>query len=196
MRKLIFFLLLIVLIFPLTVFGRVGVGTGTAEIRVDKPLKPGGVYDIPSVVIFNTGDESSNYGIGIAYDADRTELRPAKEWFSFDPSLSYLEPTKSQSVAVKLTLPVKARPGDYFAYLETHPVIKTGTGTSVGMAVGTRLFFTVVPANIWQAITLRISSFWTRHAPWDWVILGIALAAIVIVFLRKRFTFQVGVRKK
>lgn len=196
MRKFIILLLIIVLILPLTVFARIGVGIGVSEIRVEKPLKAGGIYDIPSLPIFNTGDESSDYGIGIAYHVERTELRPPKEWFSFNPSPIHLEPTKSQQVLVKLTLPVKVTPGDYFCYLEAYPVVKTQTGASVGIAAGARLFFTVVPSNIVQAITFRVFSFWTIYSPWTWIVLVMTLGAIVIVLFKKFFRFQIGVSRK
>ena len=194
MQKFIIFSLIIVLVLPSIVFARIGVGTATSEIKVDEPLKAGGIYILPSVRIINTGDEPSDYGIGIAYDVDRPLLRPVKEWFSFDPSPLFLEPGQSQAVAIKLTLPLKIQPGDYFCYLESGPVVKTEYGTRVGMSVGTRLFFTVAPANIWQAVVWRVSSFFAMYSPWTWVVLGMVLAAVVIVLFRKRFAFQIRKR--
>ncbi len=196
MRKFIILLLIMVLIFPLAVFARIGVGTGTGTIKVDKSLKPGGIFELPSLQVMNTGDEPSYYGLGIAFHVERTELRPAKEWFSFSPSSFYLEPGKSQLVQIKLTLPVKTQPGDYFAYVQAFPVVETGPGTSVGIAVGAKLFFTVVPANFWQAITFRVSSFWKTYSPWTWVVFGMVLAAIFVVLFKKHFAFQLGVKKK
>ena len=175
---------------------KAGVGISTGTIKVDKPLKPGGIYEFPSLGVSNTGDEAADYEMEIAYHSEQPQQRPSKEWFSFIPSSFYLEPKQSQRVAVKLTLPMKTRPGDYFAYLEVHPVIKAGPGTSIGIAVAAKLYFTVIPANAWQAITYRISSFWTIYSPWTWIVSGIALAAIIIALLRKNFAFQIGVKKK
>ncbi|UZE92896.1 MAG: fimbria/pilus periplasmic chaperone [Candidatus Nealsonbacteria bacterium] len=196
MQKFIILFLIAVLIFPLIVSAKAGVGIGTGTIKIDEPLKPGGIYEFPSLGVSNTGDEPADYEMEIAYHSQQPQQRPSKEWFSFSPSLFYLEPKQSQRVVVKLTLPMKTKPGDYFAYLEVHPVVKAGPGATVGIAVATKLYFSVIPANAWQAITYRISSFWTIYSPWTWIVSGIALVAIIIAFLRKNFAFQIGVKKK
>ncbi len=178
------------------VFASVGVGVNLGKIEIDEPLKPGGIYNFPSIGVINTGDEPGEYELEITYHQDQPELRPLQEWFSFTPQQFHLEPGASQSVAVKLILPVKTKPGDYFAYLEAHPIIKAGPGTTIGVAAATKTYFTVVPANIWQAITHRISSFFEVNAPWTYVVLAMVIGAIIIVIIRKFFAFQVGIRRK
>lgn len=196
MQKFIILLLIVVLVLPLIVFAGIGVGVGIGKIEVDKPLKPGGIYNISPLVIFNTGDEPADYEIGVNYHSKQPQLRPVQEWFSFSPVPFHLEPGQAQNVAVKITLPVKTIPGDYFAYLEAHPIAKAGLGTSIGVAAATKIYFTVMPANIWQAITYRISSFFAMYAPWSYVILAIVLSAIVITIFKKYFSFQFGIRRK
>jgi hypothetical protein len=145
--------------------------------------------------VFNTGDEAGDYEMGVAYHSGQPELRPDKEWFNFTPSSFYLEPNQSQSVAIRLTLPVKTQPGDYFAYLEARPVVKRASGTTITVAAATKAYFTVIPANIWQGIFYRISYFWTKYSPWTWVVSGIVLAAVIAIIFRKFFSFQVGIKK-
>ena len=174
----------------------VGVGVNLGKIQIDEPLKPGGIYNFPSIGVINTGDTAGEYELAVTYHQDQPQIRPAQEWFSFSPSSFNLEPGQSQSVVVKLTLPVKAKPGDYFAYLEAHPIIKAGPGTTIGVAAATKTYFSVIPANIWQAIIWRISSFWTMYAPWTYVVLAIIVAAIIIALFRKFFAFQIGIRRK
>ena len=174
----------------------VGVGVNLGKIQIDEPLKPGGIYNFPSIGVINTGDTAGEYELAVTYHQDQPQLRPVQEWFSFSPSSFNLEPGRSQSVVVKLTLPVKAKPGDYFAYLEAHPIIKAGPGTTIGVAAATKTYFSVIPANIWQAIIWRISSFWTMYAPWTYVVLAIIVAAIIIALFRKFFAFQIGIRRK
>jgi len=174
----------------------VGVGVNLGKIQIDEPLKPGGIYNFPSIGVINTGDTAGEYELAVTYHQDQPQLRPVQEWFSFSPSSFNLEPGQSQSVAVKLTLPVKAKPGDYFAYLEAHPIIKAGPGTTIGVAAATKTYFSVIPANLWQAIIWRISSFWTMYAPWTYVVLAIIVAAIIIALFRKFFAFQIGIRRK
>jgi len=165
MLKITLFIIIISLIFPALILAGVGVGVNLGKIEIDEPLKPGGIYNLPSIGVINTGDEPGDYELAVTYHQDQPELRPAQEWFSFSPSSFPLEPGQSQSVAIKLSLPMKISPGDYFAYLEAHPIIKAGPGTTIGVAAATKIYFTIVPANIWQAITYRISSFFTVYAP-------------------------------
>ena len=186
------------LLFPVYAFARIGVGIGTGKIEVNEKLKPGGIYTLPPLTVLNTGDESSDYGLSIEYHQDQPQLSPAREWFVFNPSSFSLEPGQSKVVEIKLNLPVKIEPGDYFAYLEAHPEKKSETagGSSVGIASAAKLYFTVAPANIWQALYYRLASFWKMYAPWPSVVSAITAALLLIFILRNFFTFQVGVSKK
>jgi len=199
MRKNLFSVILISLAALLTAAGAsagVGVGVNLGKINIDKALIPGGIYNLPSIGVINTGDEASDYGLAITFLQDQPELRPAPEWFSFNPSQFSLEPGESKPVAVQLALPVKTEPGDYFAFLEAHPIVKAGPGTTIGVAAATKVNFTVAPANLWQAITHRISSFFGLYAPWTYVVLVVVIGAILIAIFRRFFAFQIGISKK
>lgn len=198
MKKAIAIIFVFGLILPVLAFARIGVGVGTGKIQVGEPLKPGLIYTLPSFTVFNSGDEPSEYGVGIQFHENQPEMRPLKEWFNFEPSQFYLEPGQSQVVQIKLTLPVKGvKPGDYFVFLQGFPVKKTTAGgTSVGVAAAAKLYFTVAPANFFAGIYYRIGSFFALYSPWSWVVLGMVLAAILIVLFKKHFAFQIGVKKK
>lgn len=196
MKKIIFLSLITTLILPLAALASVGVGVNLGKIEIDEPLKPGGIYNFPSIGVINTGDEPGDYELAVTYRQDQPEQRPPQEWFSFSPALFQLEPGQSQSVSIKLSLPVKMRPGDYFAFLEAHPVIKAGPGTTIGVAAATKTFFTVAPANIFQAVTYRVSSLFVSAAPWSYVVLFVVLGAIIITIFRKFFAFQIKISKK
>jgi len=174
----------------------IGVGVNLGKIEIDEPIKPGGIYNFPSIGVINTGTEPADYELAITYHQDQPEIRPLQEWFSFNPSSFRLEPGESQNVAVKLTLPTKTKPGDYFAYLEAHPVIKAGPGTTIGVAAATKTYFSVAPANIFQAITYRVSSFFTVYAPWTYVVLIVVVGAIIITVFRKFFKFNINIKVK
>ena len=196
MKKIIFLSLIATLILPLAALASVGVGVNLGKIEIDEPLKPGGIYNFPSIGVINTGDEAGDYELAVTYRQDQPEQRPSQEWFSFSPALFQLEPGESQSVSIKLSLPVKMKPGDYFAFLEAHPVIKAGPGTTIGVAAATKTFFTVAPANIFQAVTYRVSSLFVSAAPWSYVVLFVVLGAIIITIFRKFFAFQIKISKK
>ena len=183
----------IVLLLPIAVFGRIGVGVGTGKIQVDKPLKAGGIYDLPVLPVLNTGDEPGQYEVSIEYHEGVPEIRPAREWFHFEPQSFYLEPGKVQIVKIILTLPAKTQPGEYFAYLEGHPVKKSVAGeTTIGVAAAAKLYFTVAPANIFQGIYYRFISLYSRYHPYDTIVLAIIFAAILIFLFKKRFKVQIA----
>ncbi|PIT96520.1 hypothetical protein COT82_02835 [Candidatus Campbellbacteria bacterium CG10_big_fil_rev_8_21_14_0_10_35_52] len=178
------------------VLAKVGVGMGAGEIRVDEPVKLGGIYELPSVRIFNTGDEITTYGMGVAFHQDYHQLRPDKNWFSFNPSTFTIHPGESQEVSITMIVPLKVAPGDYFSFIESGPVPTNAPGTSIGVAVGTKLYFTLAPANIFQAIGFRISSFFKTYSPWSWGGLGfIAFIGLLFIF-KKFFSFNIAMRKK
>ena len=176
-------------------FAKLGVGMGAGEVRLTETVKPGGIYALPSLRVFNTGDETATYGFGVAYHQENPQLRPRKGWFTFNPDTFILEAGQSQEVSITMTVPVKAEPGEYFAFLEAGPVASNQPGTSVGIAVATKLFFTVVPANIFQAVAYRVSSFFGAYSPWSYVGLGVALFILAFFLFRKFFSFNIGVRK-
>src|SRR3989344_5605127 len=122
-NPLIFAVLVALFLFSSSVaFAKIGVGMGAGEIRLTEPMKLGGIYQLPNLRIFNTGDETTTYGRDVAYRQDYPELRPKQDWFSFNPATFTLEAGKSQEVQVTMIVPVKAEPGDYFAFVESGPV--------------------------------------------------------------------------
>lgn len=202
MQKFRIFIICVILILPLAIFARIGVGTGTGEIRIEEPLKAGQIHNLPPLIIFNTGDETSTFSVGVEYHEDQPQLWPAREWFSFEPSEFNLEPGKAQKVAVQLTLPLKTEPGDYFAYLEgmASPKENIAGGAVIGVAAAAKIYFTVTPANVWQAIYYRLSALWKKYYPWTWII-SILVAGAVIIFLfrtffRKFFKLNIKISKK
>ena len=74
--------------------------------------------------------------------------------------------------------------------------MKDKTGTRIGVAAAVKLYFTVVPSNIFQAIYHRIHSFFTLYAPWTWIVLVMIIAATVITIFRRIFRFQIRISKK
>ncbi len=193
-----FFLFLLVFFSSfLPAFARLGVGVGTTRIQVQEILKPGIIYELPPFTVLNTGDEPADYGVDIAYHQDQPELKPAPEWFAFDPPKFHLEPGKVQSVKVKLNLPIRTVPGKYFAYLEGYPIKKSdGQNTQVSIAAAGKLYFSVAPANPVLGIYYRALSFWKIYSPWPKVaVVVLALAAIMVLF-RRFFKLQINVKKK
>lgn len=181
--------------FAPTAFGKIGVGVGTGKIQVDEQLKPGTIYQLPVVTVLNTGDTPSDYKVSVAYHQDQKEKRPEASWFIFSPSEFRLDPTGVKAVEIKLNLPVRTEPGDYFAYLEASPLEKAEKGkTSIGVAAAAKLYFTVVPANPLEGLYYKITSFWRVYSPWT-ERASIAILALIFLLVFKRF-FNVQVNLK
>jgi len=173
-----------------------GVGVGVGKMRVEEDLKPGVIYELPILPVLNTGDETGAYEVTAEYHRDQPEKMPPKDWFSFNPATFSLEPGGIQQVEISLTLPLKAEPGDYFVFLEAHPVTEKGPGTTIAVAAAAQLWFSVVPANRIQAVIYRLSYFFKKYSKIVWGAL-IAIFVIAVILLCKRFfSFQVGVKKK
>lgn len=191
--------LLVSLIIPAFASATIGVGIGSGKIVVQEAVLPGGIYNLPSVPVLNTGDEPSQYAMDIEYLQGQQQLQPPESWFSFDPATFSLDPSKVQTVKITLSVPVNAKPGDYFAYIETHPVVAEKVGVSrVGIAAAAKLYFTVAPANIFQGMYYRALAFLTQYAPWTYITLGLLGLAVLVTLFRRFFSFNLGisVRKK
>lgn len=191
----ILFGVILILILPFTVLAKIGVGIATGKIQIDYKLKSGLIYTLPPLTFVNTGDEPSEYGVGVQYHEDQPELKPKKEWFSFKPLSFYLEPEQTQVVQVKLNLPIRdVEPGDYFAFVQGFPTKKAEAGkASVGVAAATKLYFTVAPANIFVGIYYRIGSIIKLYQPWSYVVLVVFIISLLIVIFHRFFSINIGI---
>ncbi|PWB38912.1 MAG: hypothetical protein C3F02_01480 [Parcubacteria group bacterium] len=198
MKKLILFALAVALAIPLLVSAKIGVGIGTGKIVVDQQLKAGLIYNIPNLVVINTGDEPSDYSVGTQRVEGQKEFIPAADWFSFEPDIFYLEPGQTQIVKIKLTLPIRgAKPGDYFSFVQAYPVKKEmPKGTSVGVAAAAKLYFSVSPANFFQGIYYRLASLIVLTAPWSYIVFVLLAIATLGVLIQKNIKFKVSIGRK
>jgi hypothetical protein len=187
---------IVFILIPNFTFAKIGVGVNTGKIQVDEKLKAGMIYELPPITVINTGDEPSEYETSVAYHQGQPELRPKQTWFVFTPQKFYLEPGKAQLVEIKINLPLKIEPGDYFAYLEGKPTITTEKGgTTIGLAAASKLYFTVIPANILYGVYYKIVTFFNVYAPWPQRVLLILLIIGAIVLFKKFFNFQINFKK-
>ena len=179
------------------VHAQLGVGVTPAVIQVDEPLLPGGRYSLPSLQVLNTGNESSDYGVELASMAEQEELQPSADFIILNPTSFHLEPGASQVVSLSLDIPLKAKPGNYLAYVEAHPVATSGGGgMQIGVAAATKLYFTVKPANAFVAITNSIANFFTRNAPGSYIVPGVIVLGLLVFFLRRRIRIDIKIARK
>lgn len=189
-----FFLLILPALLP--VQARLGVGVTTGKIEVDERLMSGTIYKLPTFVVVNTGDEASQYEVSIAHRDNQDELVPELEWFSFEPQSFYLEPGETQAIDVELSLPIETIPGDYFCFIEGHPVLdEEGGGAQIGISAATKLYFTIAPSNLFEGIYYRVISLWIKYLPWTNIGAAVVVSIILILILRKFIKIDVKLNK-
>ncbi len=197
MHRLTLILLVVALaLVPGAVWAQAGVGVNVGSIQVDQDLNPGGTYNLPAIGVINTGNDANDYSLRITYLADRPEMRPPEDWFSFNPPVFRLEPGDDATVGIRVHVPVAARAGDYFALLEAYPVPSGETGVLISVAAATKLSFTVRPSNVFTG-----SLVWAYHrmndtSPYSYIVLGL-LILVILGFLSRRFIpFKIDVTRR
>lgn len=182
-------------LFSNTAFAKIGVGVNTGKIQVDEKLKPGMIYKLPPITVINTGDEPSDYETSVGYHQDQPELRPEQGWFIFSPQKFHLEPGKGQLVEIKINLPLKIEPGDYFAYLEGHPLatVEKG-GANIGVAAAAKLYFTVEPANPFLGIYYKIAGFFNIYSPWPQRVAIVLLIGGLLAIVKRFLNIEVNLK--
>jgi hypothetical protein len=169
-----------------------GVGVTLGEIVVEERLAPGGSWELPRLGVLNTGDEAGAYEVTVSYAEDSNGKRPPAGWFTFSPARFDLTAGDSRMVDVRLTLPTGADAGDYFAYLEAHPVT-SAEGVSVSVAAATKVSFSVKDASWLAAQRTRVNRWIDDNQMLIWG--AIAIGAIVLLYM-KRHLIPFEVRRK
>lgn len=175
------------LVVPAVAAADVGVGVGTGKIEIQEKIKTGGIYTLPTITVFNTGTEKATYKMAVTQNQTQPQHKPKAEWFSFSPAQFTLEPKKSQVVTPTLHAPLRAQPGDYFAYLEARPAetVQQGTAT-IGVAAATKLSFTMSQSNIIIAFLYRLLSLYRQFEPWSQIV-SVAVIIVAIYLVSRRF---------
>lgn len=195
LRLVCYYLLVAFLVVPVS--AKLGVGIGTGKIQVDEKLKSGVIYNLPPVTVFNTGTEAAKYTLSVEYSVNQPELRPEKEWFVFKPDTFDLEPGTAQTVQMKLNLPLKTVPGDYFAYIQGQPITVTEAGvTAINIAAATKLYFTITPANFIQGVYYRLLSLWRETQPWSLRITLLLSVLSISYLLKKNLNIEISSKSK
>jgi len=179
-------------------FSKVGVGIGIGKIIVEDKLKSGQIYNLPNIPVINTGDDPATYRVEITFNQSQSQHFPQASWFTFSPNDFELQPGEIKTVKVNLNLPLKTTPGDYFAYVEAHPVVpsRTDGSTALGIAAASKLSFTILPSSFLQGIYYRLYSLWQQYLPWTNIAAGAIATLVVVCIFKKFFSFDINFQKK
>lgn len=176
-------------------WARLGVGVNVGNIEVNEPLLSGGIYDIATMSVINTGNETSDYGLGVSYRDKQKEMKPPKEWFRFSPTRFELKPGRQKPVEISLTIPVNAKAGDYFALVEGHPIAE-GKGLNIGIAAATKFNFTVESSSLFWSIINRLTTWFANNSPYSYIVAGVILLAIAIFIIRRNLKLSFKIERK
>jgi hypothetical protein len=176
---------------------RIGVGVSLGKVELKENLKPGLTYKLPTVVVFNNGDVKSDYEMTLQFNEKQPQRKPGAYWVQFTPQHFTIQPGKSQQVTMSIKAPSAARPGDYFAYIEAHPLKKDKTGkTAINIAAATKLSFKVAPANIFQKLYYFLLDLWNRFKRLIIVIFILAAMAGAITYSRRHINVELKKKRK
>lgn len=169
--------------------GGIAVSIDVGSIAVREQLVPGGEYRLPTFGVRNPGTEPTSYVLSVSYVDGQEGLRPAAEWFSFDPATLTLGAGEARAIATTLDIPTDAEPGEYAALIG--PQIATdGSGPQVGAGAAARLSFTVQPSSALDAWLRWLWRFLLENT-WVWIAALLVVVAVIAWFVRKRFRFTV-----
>lgn len=124
-----------------------GVGISTGKIILDNPLEPVTVHSLPSVAVYNTGDEPAEYEMDVTLNESQSQYKPESTWVEFLPKRFILNGGESKLVNISINIPENAQQGDYYAYLEAHTTkssTNTNNNSNVSSASAVKFYFKVV----------------------------------------------------
>jgi hypothetical protein len=174
---------------PVTAQSGIGVALDTGRVDVTQRLSKGGTYQLPVVGVRNPGSEAATYTMGTSFLEGQSGRRVPEGWFSFSPQRFTIAPGSTQPVRVTLDIPTRARPDTYAALLHAQ-VAPSGEGAQIGAAAAAPVTFAVRPSTLPEAWLLRGRSLLADHAPWWYVLPSLALAALALRWLTRRFRFR------
>ena len=181
---------------PAGVSAQSGVGVNVGKIEIDQVLSTGGSYNLPSIGVINTGHDAGDYSVRISYMGDQEEQRPPGEWFSFSPGVFRLEPAESRTVGIRLSIPVSARAGDYFALIEASPKPPEGSGVVIGIAAATKLTFTVRASNPFIGSALWTFNRVNDAAPYSYIVAGLAVFLALAYWIRRKLNIRISFERR
>lgn len=188
---------ILLLSISVTSLASIGVGVGTGIIDVSDKLRAGGIYNLPIVVVHNTGTETATYEMALTLNQTQDELKPNPAWFSFSPDQFQLEPGQSRNVTPTIHLPVRVEPGKYYGYLEARPIEADAEGgtTRVGVAAAAILKFEAEASNLFWAILYRLRSLYHQAEPWSHVTVGVVVATIAALIFRRYLRINIKITR-
>lgn len=178
-----------------TAFASTGVSVDIGRIDITQVLTPGAAYKLPTLGVRNPGTERTSYVMVANPVQDEARTSPPTIWFEFEPPTLELDPGETRAVKIRIVLPADAQPGDYIALVGAQ-IASQGGGATVGAAAAARTTFTIQPSSDLQALGIWAGRVFTDLLPWSAIVPGAVALAGAAWFLRRRFTFRIGIERR
>jgi hypothetical protein len=141
--------------------GSLGAGVGASPIALPKPAEPGHAYALPSLYVVNTGTLRSLYHVRVErLSPGSASVLPAG-WVTIERNDFQLAGHQSAIVPIRITIPAKAKAGDYLSDLVASTTSPSrGGGTALGAAAATKLQLSIKSDTSplpWKTITLILA---------------------------------------
>lgn len=154
----------------------VGTGIGANPLRLASPAEPGGRYRLPSVLVVNTGTQSSTYVMQVKRLGQPDAHAIPSSWVRFARTKVKLRPHKRAVIPVVLTVPKGAPQGAYGSNVVVSTYTpRPGGGAALGAAAADELSFAIRPSS-----SSLLSRSWFRD-----LLLALAATGLAVLVVRR-----------
>lgn len=124
----------------------VGAGVGADPLVLAEPARPGATYQLPDLLVVNTGSAAATYRLAITRDPKGRHRTVPPGWVHFSSATFELAPGARRYVPVAVTVPSKVVGGAYSAYVVASASTPSASDAHAGAAAATTLSFSIRPA--------------------------------------------------
>jgi len=135
--------MLAVLALPAPALADVGVGVGASPITLAQPALPGHTYELPPLLVVNTGTEQSTIVLQVRPAGGAAEQPVPSSWIAFGKNGFALAAKATMAVAVTLAVPAGASGGAYRSDVLVSLGRADAPGVGLGVGALARLSFSV-----------------------------------------------------
>jgi hypothetical protein len=163
----------------------IGVGVQANPVSLNGMAHPGGSYALPSLYVVNTGTQAESMSVRVVRRTGPGRAIPAS-WIHIGALSGQLPPKQSARIALELTTPADAEPGNYVSDIVVTGSTAHVAGVNFGAAAATKLEFTITPGP-------RGGS---GFPDWTWWVIGGLVILAAVAFGWRRSGLRIRVERK
>ena len=122
----------------------IGVGVQANAVSLNGTAHPGASYALPSLYVVNTGTQAESMSVRVMRRTGPGLAIP-QSWIHIGALSGQLPPKQSARIALELTTPADAEPGNYVSDIVVTGSTAPVAGVNFGAAAATKLEFKITP---------------------------------------------------